>query len=135
MPVTAPSPSTVLNAVNTGNTQDAARARLTQAAAQPQDPRAAEVAQKIDTLVKNQFGGDYKKAFQHYAGANGQVNSDGLNKLLGDANIGTNIPIIGTRPAYASALMDKFDANHDKNISWNEFTGGMKANGVNIAGN
>src|SRR4051794_21954535 len=66
-------PSTARLTPNTAvSDNDRARQQLTQLAANnaPADPRAADLARKVDTLVKNKFGGDYRKAFQHYAGGN-----------------------------------------------------------------
>jgi hypothetical protein len=129
-------PRTLPTADDNGQTQ--ARAQLTQlarAATPPTDPQAAAVGRQVDDMVKKKFGGDYKKAFQHYAGANGEVSRDGVKALLKDAGIGsdTQIPFIGsTRDKYADALMDKFDSNHNGSVSWQEFTGGMKNVGVNI---
>ena len=109
---------------------DAARNRLTQLVANhvAQDPRAAEVAQKVNNLVQSRFGGDYKKAFQHYAAANGEVSRDGINRLLSDAGVGNGF----TRGFYTDALMDKFDTNRNGGVSWSEFSGGMRQNGVNM---
>jgi hypothetical protein len=112
------------------DSNDAARSRLTQLVANQtgQDPRAADLAQKVNNLVHSKFGGDYKKAFQHYAGANGEVSRDGINRLLSDAGVGNGF----TRGFYTDGVMDKFDTNRNGSVSWSEFSGGMRANGVSI---
>jgi hypothetical protein len=135
-----PSNSSVTRSVTTAvdNSQTQARAQLTQlarTATPPTDPRAAEVGRKVDDLVRSRFGGDYKKAFSHYAGSNGEVSRAGVKQLLRDAGVGSDIPIpfVGTtRDAYADGLMDKFDTNKNGSVSWSEFTGGLRGVGVNL---
>jgi hypothetical protein len=135
-----PSNSSVTRSVTTAvdNSQTQARAQLTQlarTATAPADPRAAEVGRKVDDLVRRQYGGDYKKAFQHYAGPNGEVSREGVKQLLRDADVGSDmqIPFVGTtRDKYADGLMDKFDTNRNGSVSWSEFSGGLRSVGVNL---
>ena len=120
-------PSSLTSAVDNGQAQ--ARAQLTQVAQNNvQDPNAKELATKVDALVKRQFGGDYKKAFQSYAGPNGEVSPDGVSRLLSDAGVGNLL----TRGMWTSGVMDKFDTNHNGSVSWQEFSGALRQNGVNV---
>jgi hypothetical protein len=102
--------------LNTG-----ARERLHQAVA-TNDPRARDVAQRVDRLVTDRFGGDYRAAFQHYANGAREVGPAGVRSLLSDAGVGNGL----TRGAYVDALMDRFDGNRSGGVSWQEFQGGLQ---------
>jgi hypothetical protein len=107
---------TLTPSLNTG-----ARERLHQAVA-TNDPRARDVAQRVDRLVTDRFGGDYRAAFQHYAGGAREVGPAGVRSLLSDAGVGNGL----TRGAYVDALMDRFDSNRSGGVSWQEFQGGLQ---------
>lgn len=87
------------------------------------DPRAVELAKKVDTLVKKKFAGSYEQAFKSYTrGSPTGASSDAVYQLLSDANVGGWF----SRSFYVSAVMDKFDNNHNGKISWAEFDGNLK---------
>lgn len=87
------------------------------------DPRAVELAKKVDTLVKRKFAGSYEAAFKSYTrGATTGASSEHVNRLLTDANVGGWF----SRGFYVSAVMDKFDTNKNGKISWSEFDGNLK---------
>jgi hypothetical protein len=102
-------------------------------AAPPQqtDPRALEMGRKVDELIKKRFGGDYQKAFAHYAKGGKEVSKEGVMQLLRDADVGFETPLGGTRDVYAGKVMDAFDTDHNKGISWSEFQNGLRGVGVN----
>ena len=49
-----------------------------------------ELRDKVGELVRDRFGGDYHKAFDHYDGdvKDGKISPRELTKLLGDAGVG-----------------------------------------------
>lgn len=83
-----------------------------------EDANERELKQKVGKLVTEQFGGDYKKAFEHYdSSRGGTVGKSELVKLLSDAGVGNGL----TRGAWANKIIDKLDSNQDKSIDWSEF--------------
>jgi hypothetical protein len=99
-----------------------ARTSKASSASPANDPRARDVAQRVDRLVTQRFGGDYPAAHRHYAGGASEVSAGGVRSLLSDAGVGNGL----TRGAYVSALMDRFDSNRSGGVSWQEFQGGLK---------
>jgi Ca2+-binding EF-hand superfamily protein len=71
----------------------------------------------IKALVKNKFGGDYRAAFDAYAGPDGKIDSDELSTVLEQAGIGNGL----TRGFWVSGVLDKVDQDGDRKISWPEF--------------
>lgn len=83
-----------------------------------EDEHERELKQKVGALVASKYGGDYKKAFDHYdVDKNGAVGKSELMQLLSDAGVGNGI----TRGMWASKIIEKLDANVDKAIDWSEF--------------
>lgn|GEM_PF-2588914 len=83
-----------------------------------EDSKVKELKDKVRSLVKTKFGGDYKKAFNHYdANHDGGVNASELTKLLEDADIGNAF----TRKFWVSGIIDRLDTNKNGKIEWGEF--------------
>lgn len=77
----------------------------------------AELTSKVSALVKKNFKGDYKAAFDHYADKDGSIGHGELKSLLSDAGVGN----FATRGAWASAIIKKLDKNGNGKIEWSEF--------------
>ena len=78
-----------------------------------------ELIDKVQRLVRVRFQGNYKRAFDHYAGRRrdgGQIDRDELMVLLKDADIGNAL----TRTAWVSGIISKLDKNGDGLISFSE---------------
>jgi hypothetical protein len=78
-----------------------------------------ELKDKVTKLVDSKFGGDWDKAFAHYAaksGAGAEVERDDLLLMLEDADIGSWL----TRGAWADGIMEEVDVSKDKRISREE---------------
>lgn len=89
-----------------------------QVAAVEEDANVKELKTKVGALVAKTFGGDYKKAFEHYDGdKDGGVGKDEIKKLLEDAGVGNGL----TRGAWASGIIEKVDKSADGKIQWTEF--------------
>ncbi len=97
--------------------ESVARSHLFAARASAEDPNVTELKTKIARLVTRNFQGDTRAAFNHYAGADGQINRDELTRILADAGIGNFI----TRGAWVSGVMERVDGNANNKISWAEF--------------
>jgi hypothetical protein len=80
-------------------------------------PEEQELVDGIKALVKNKFGGDYRAAFDAYAGPDGKIDSDELSTVLEQAGIGNGL----TRGFWVSGVLDKVDQDGDRKISWPEF--------------
>jgi Ca2+-binding EF-hand superfamily protein len=78
--------------------------------------RRAELVKKVSALVGRYYRNDWTAAFAAYA-TDGKVTSDGLVKLLRDAEVGNMV----TRNAWARGVLDALDADRDDAISWDEF--------------
>jgi hypothetical protein len=92
-------------------------------AVEKEDPNVKELKEKVGKLVKANFKGDYKKAFEHYdADKDNAVNADEITKLLKDADVGT----WATRWKWVDGILDRLDQNKNKKIEWTEFDTGMK---------
>jgi Ca2+-binding EF-hand superfamily protein len=78
-----------------------------------------ELRDKIGKLVRDDFGGDYHKAFDHYDGEvkDGKISGPELAKLLEDAGVGNWL----TRGAWASGIIAELDTDKDGRISEAEF--------------
>lgn len=79
-----------------------------------------ELVTKVARLVRTRFQGNYKTAFDHYAGKAepaGLVDRDELVSLLKDADIGNAF----TRGAWASGIIEELDTSKDGKIGWSEF--------------
>lgn len=76
---------------------------------------------KLTALVTNNFGGDQKAAFDHYA-TNGLIGTDGIKSLLADAGIGNWLD----RGFIAGQVVKTLDTDGDGNVSWDEFQAGLK---------
>ena len=90
--------------------------------AEAEDPNLVELQTKVAKLVNEKFGGDYKKAFDHYDNNHDAgVNKDELSHMLSDASIGNGF----TRGGWASTIIEKLDTNTDGRIQWTEFQSGL----------
>ncbi len=91
-----------------------------------------EVLRKIGTYVKTRFGGDYRKAFDHYdqlSGQNGTVDKEAVLKLLEDAGVNTKVWGVSASGKYADGLIEAIDSSQDGAISWPEFEARLKEAG------
>lgn len=79
-----------------------------------------ELVQKVSLLIHQRHGGDFDRAFRHYAGKSSNdstVDSAELKSLLEDANVGNGF----TRGAWVSGIMREVDTNRDGKITAAEF--------------
>jgi Ca2+-binding EF-hand superfamily protein len=78
-----------------------------------------ELRDKVSKLVRDKFGGDYHKAFEHYDDdvKDGKISRRELAKLLGDAGVGNWL----TRGAWVSGIIAELDTDKDGSISESEF--------------
>lgn len=83
-----------------------------------------ELRDKVSKLVTDKFGGDYHKAFAHYADdiKDGKIGRHALAELLGDAGIGNWL----TRAAWASGIIVELDTDKDGGISESAFEDVLK---------
>jgi Ca2+-binding EF-hand superfamily protein len=82
-----------------------------------------ELKEKIGHLVAKQFGGDFRRAFDHYdASQDGKIDREELERLLKDADIGT----WATRGLWANAIIAELDKDHDLRISRSELEAVLK---------
>jgi Ca2+-binding EF-hand superfamily protein len=83
-----------------------------------------ELRDKVGRLVRDQFGGDYHKAFDHYDGdvKDGKISPRELTQLLGDAGVGNWL----TRSVWASGIIAELDTDRDGSISEAEFEDVLK---------
>lgn len=83
-----------------------------------EDPNEKELKEKVGGLVSTKFGGDYRKAFDHYdTNHDGSVDAAEMSKLLEDARVGNAI----TRGRWVSGILKKLDTNKNGKIEWAEF--------------
>jgi hypothetical protein len=105
-------------AVHTDATAAAGPTASQQAYDQGEDENVKELKAKVGALVQNKFGGDYRKAFDHYdEDKDGGVNKDEIVQLLKDAGVGNGL----TRGAWAKGILKKVDQGKDGKIQWAEF--------------
>ncbi len=84
------------------------------------DKQVEELKRKVTDLVNGKYGGDWTRAFTHYAGLNGTaslVGEEELGRLLKDAGVGNGL----TRGAWITGVMKELDTSKDEYISWAEF--------------
>jgi Ca2+-binding EF-hand superfamily protein len=83
------------------------------------DAQRQELTDKVTKLVADRFGGDFRKAFEHYDSGkrDGRIDKAELGKLLEDAGIGNWL----TRGAWADGILAALDADKDGTISGPEF--------------
>ncbi len=96
-------------------------------ARQPPSAMEQRIASKINDLVQRRFGGNWQAAFRHYAGRDGQVDREGVLRMLADA--GVNFP---PPSMVADRLMEKFDADRSGRISFGEFQTSMRNLGFRV---
>jgi hypothetical protein len=83
-----------------------------------QDEHEKELKQKVSALVAHKFGGDYKKAFEHYdRDKDGAVQKGELVAMLAEAGVGNGL----TRGIWASKIVERLDSGGDSAIEWSEF--------------
>jgi Ca2+-binding EF-hand superfamily protein len=76
------------------------------------------VDEKVTSLVKTRFGGDYRAAFAHYdTDHSGMIDANELKTLLYDAEIGNGL----TRWAWVREIIKELDTDKDGGITWAEF--------------
>lgn len=97
-------------------TQDEAQGRRALALADASS-EIIELKTKIAALVRDSFGGDYKKAFGYYDPDQDGIGSDELSQLLEEADVGN----VFTRSSWVAGILDKVDTDQDGRISWAEF--------------
>jgi hypothetical protein len=89
-----------------------------------EDENVKELKSKVGTLVDGEFGGDYKKAFDHYdSDRDGGIHKAELVALLKDAGVGNGF----TRGAWASGIIERLDKSTDEQIQWAEFESVFRA--------
>ncbi len=90
----------------------------------PTELQKNELRDKVGKLVRDEFGGDYHKAFDHYDSdvEDGKISGRELVKLLRDAGVGNWL----TRGAWASGIMAELDTDKDGSISKSEFEEALK---------
>jgi Ca2+-binding EF-hand superfamily protein len=82
-----------------------------------------ELRDKVAKLIKDNFEGDYHKAFDHYDDdKDGTISKPELVTLLRDAGIGNWM----TRGRWADGIISELDTDRDGCISWAEFEGVSK---------
>ncbi|MBL8955407.1 MAG: hypothetical protein JNK82_31825 [Myxococcaceae bacterium] len=92
----------------------------------------SRIAQRVQQLVQEKFGGNWQKAFDHYAGGRGkEVTQAGIQRMLNDAGV-TVLNGFPPQSMVASRMMDQFDRNRNGGVSWQEFQGGLNGLGVRI---
>jgi Ca2+-binding EF-hand superfamily protein len=88
------------------------------------DAQRKELVDKVSRLFATRFGGDHRKAFEHYDRnkQDGGITWTDLTRLLADAGIGNRL----TRGAWADGIMAALDADRDGAISLAEFEAVLK---------
>ena len=86
---------------------------------------AAEVKTKVTALIKSAYGGDNKKAFDHFdANHDGSIDKDELITLLKAAGVESHI--YASYSKIADGIIGEYDTNKNGKIEWNEFEAKMK---------
>jgi len=84
----------------------------------------AELKAKVKAMVTAKFGGDYKRAFDHYdADHDGGISQGELKSMLSEAGVGNVV----TRGTWASKIIEKMDSDGDGKIQWGEFESQLAA--------
>lgn len=82
-----------------------------------------ELIDKVGRLVASRFDGDFRKAFDHYAGnSDGLIGRGDLMELLKDAGIGNWL----TRNAWVRGVLAELDRDGDGSISFEELEAVLK---------
>lgn len=77
-----------------------------------------EVVEKVTALVRRKFGGDWKKAFDHYdENGDGLASTDEIASMLALAGVGYRL----TRWAIAEHIITLMDSDNDGQVSFDEF--------------
>jgi hypothetical protein len=71
------------------------------------DPDQRMLRDRLVTLVERRFGGDFRRAFAHYAQGTNALDPDAVHRLLSDAGVGNGF----TRGIWASRLIEALDAS------------------------
>ncbi len=83
----------------------------------------AEIQAKVGELIKTTYGGDYRKAFDHYdklTTQNSKVDKKAIIQMLEDA--GVKERFAASHGKMASGIIEEYDENEDSQISWEEFS-------------
>lgn len=80
------------------------------------DDYEAELIEKTKALVRVKFGGDYRKAFNYYAGKDDLISRSELIDFLKDADVGTWV----TRGIWADEILNRIDKDKSGQLSWDE---------------
>jgi Ca2+-binding EF-hand superfamily protein len=86
------------------------------------DAQKRELVEKASRLFADRFGGDYRKAFEHYDRDKRGIDRTELMEFLADAGIGSWL----TRGAWADGVMSALDTDRDGVISLDEFEAVLK---------
>lgn len=76
-----------------------------------------ELKTKVAALVRDSYGGDYRRAFAHYDPDQDGIAAEELKQLLEDADVGN----LFTRSSWVAGIIARVDDNQDGRISWAEF--------------
>ncbi len=83
-----------------------------------EDKHVTELTTKVGDLVSRNFGGDYRRAFDHYdSDHDGGVSKNELVQLLHDAGVGNML----TRGKWANGILERVDKDGDGRVQWSEF--------------
>jgi len=84
-----------------------------------------EVQTKVSALIKSTYGGDKKKAFDHFdANHDGSIDKNELINLLRAAGVESHI--YASYSKIADGIIAEFDTNKNGKIEWSEFDAKMK---------
>ncbi len=84
-----------------------------------------ELVAKLRQHIADNFGDDYRKAFDHHdADHDGTITVDELVALFAAVGVGNFL----TRGAWARATMAELDADGDGRIEWSEFDNVLRSN-------
>ena len=87
---------------------------------------ANEVKTKVSALIKSTYGGDKKKAFDHFdANHDGSIDKNELINLLRAAGVESHI--YASYSKIADGIIAEFDTNKNGKIEWSEFDAKMKS--------
>ena len=84
-----------------------------------------ELVHKVTQLINAKFGGDWDRAFDHYAKATGSgalLERTDLLEVLEEAGIGSWM----TRGMWADGVIKELDLSGDKSISRHEFRSALE---------
>lgn len=101
-------------------TADASQVAHSHVALRAEDAR-RELVDKVATLVRARFGGDWERAFSHYAGDD-QIDETELREVLADARVGN----IASRGFWVDGILERIDRAGDGAISREEFRSALR---------